>query len=65
LKPKESEDLDLENARETSTKVKEWSENWGKIEQSIQQLHKDCSHFNLPEPKFGGEETKIKSELAN
>ena len=62
LKPKPTEELNKENARELVINMKEWRNDWEKIETTIKSIKTDCVHFDMPEPEFKNLEL-IESEL--
>ncbi|KAL4440929.1 hypothetical protein ABPG74_009342 [Tetrahymena malaccensis] len=52
LKPKQTEELDKEQARELAAKMKEWRNDWAEIEKKVEAIQKDCDHFEMDQPAF-------------
>ena len=61
-KPKERNELKLEEALETAEMMKELRTQWTKLQERITKTNRDCKHFGKPPPEFTYYE-KMKDEL--
>jgi dynein heavy chain 2 len=52
LKPKQVDDLDRESARDLALKMRDWRAEWNDIEKKVQEMNKDCDHFEMEQVQF-------------
>ncbi|EGR34149.1 hypothetical protein IMG5_022750, partial [Ichthyophthirius multifiliis] len=62
LKPKQTEQLDKDSARELALKMKEWRNTWKQIEQKVKQLIADCEQFEMDYNQLNNFE-QVKNEI--
>ena len=61
-KPKERNQLTIEEAMETSEMMKELRQQWNELQEKVVRANRDCQHFQKDKPEFTFYD-KMKDEL--